>query len=125
MPEIILPYEQPPNIITNAPFNFSIDFPASSEFIVNIRNRISSLIQLAAIILAPGEQIIIDTDLQTVLIDGTHDISGLTTGSELFQLHPGLNTITFYPVFSGPVSPEVENTVPPLNVKLIWQERWL
>jgi phage-related protein len=62
----------------------------------------------------PGETMIIDTDLLQVTIEDQIEISSITKTSDFFDLIPGDNEIT------------IENDVNALlDVKTIWNNRWL
>jgi len=62
----------------------------------------------------PGGEVIIDTDIMTVLIDNIENVSSVTTDSEFFELIPGDSLFTIE-----------TDTEQELGVTIIWQNRWL
>ena len=65
--------------------------------------------------LAPGQELVIDTDTMEIFVDGAEDVSSITYDSEFFQLLPGENYLVFRDGESGRT----------LSVGLIFSARWL
>ena len=107
-------------IVTNiGPLNFV----GLSELVVSSMGDVqTSLIHLDNILLLPGEEITIDTDLLIVLFGQTHDVSSITADSEFFKFGPGINRLIFEPAYDRTPRPGPENE---LDVKILWQNRWL
>lgn len=98
---------------------------ASKIEVIQLGNTDISYIYLEGLDLAPGEEIVIDTDLLITIINGIYDVSGITSDSVFFELGPGINELIFYPeydnypeFYSDPLGNE-------LDISLIWQNRWL
>lgn len=98
---------------------------ASKIELSKLGNTDVSYVYLENITIAPGEEIIIDTDLLTVLLNGTHDVSAITADSVFFELGPGLNDLIFYPEYDNYPDLYSEPTGNELDINLIWQTRWL
>jgi len=81
-------------------------------------NRISELneeiFELKGISLAPGQTVIIDTNLLQVWINSQENVANVTTDSVFFELNPGINEIKIQTDKTGT-----------LDVTAIWQNRWL
>lgn len=70
--------------------------------------------ELEGINLLPGQTVKIDTDLLMVWINGISDVSSVTPDSTFFELLPGITTFTID-----------NNPGEPIEVDVIWQNRWL
>lgn len=100
-----------------------LNFEGLSEMIVSrIGDVQTSFIHLQNILLLPGEEITIDTDLLIVLFGQTHDVSSITTDSKFFQFGPGYNDLRFEPEYDITLRPGPADE---LDVKVLWQNRWL
>jgi len=75
----------------------------------------SDKLELLNLNLAPGDELIIDTDVLEVLFNGVPDADFVTGDSEFFQLRPGRNRIIF---MDGETARE-------LSVSIVWSNRWL
>ena len=73
-----------------------------------------NIIELIGIEFAPGDTIIIDTDLLQVLFGSKEDVSSVTSDSVFFELNPGENEIT--------IDVDAETV---LDITAVWQNRWL
>lgn len=98
---------------------------ASKLEVSRFGNTDVSYIYLEDITLAPGEEIIIDTDLLTVFLNGVYDVSAITPESTFFELGPGSNDLLFYPEYNNYPNPSVDPSGNELDINLIWQNRWL
>jgi len=72
-------------------------------------------LELQGLNLPPGGELIIDTDVLEVLLNGIPDVDAVTGDSEFFQLRPGANRIIF---MDG-------ETARNLSVTMVWSNRWL
>lgn len=106
------------------PLIISITSTSRAE-VSRLGNTDISFIYLEDITLAPGEEITIDTDLLTVLINGVHDVSAITIDSTFFELGPGSNNLIFYPEYDNYPDPYSDPLGSELDISLIWQNRWL
>lgn len=73
-----------------------------------------NVLELLNITLAPGEIVVIDTDLLQVLFGNKEDVSSVTAESVFFELNPGENEIR--------ISTDTDEA---LDVTAIWENRWL
>lgn len=74
-------------------------------------------LKLVGINLAPGQELVIDTDALTVEVNGQNKIMFLTNDSDIenFLLKPGANDITY-----------TDNAAArTINAKVLWKDRWL
>lgn len=72
------------------------------------------VLELEGIVLPSNATVIIDTDLLTVIVNGLHDVSGVTSESIFFELPP------------GEIELMVEMTpTSTMLATVIWQNRWL
>ena len=100
-----------------------IDLYGDGELdLFRIGNYYLKRLDIREVSLNPGETIIVDTDLMTVLINSEYNVSGLTNLSEFFQLKNGLNQISFNAVFDSPPHPRGDEE---LDVYVIFSDRWL
>ena len=74
-----------------------------------------SYLKLLGINLAPGQELVIDTDKMTVEINGQNRIMYLSSDSDFFKLKPGENIIQY------------TDNMPSrsLQSKVLWKDRWL
>jgi hypothetical protein len=72
-------------------------------------------LELENLNLAPGDELIIDTDVIEVLLNGIPDVDFVTGDSEFFELIPGTNRLIF---MDGETGRE-------LSVTIVWSNRWL
>jgi hypothetical protein len=72
-------------------------------------------LELENLNLAPGGELIIDTDVLEVLLNGEPDVDMVTGDSEFFELKPGNNRIVFMDGETGRQ----------LDVSIVWSNRWL
>lgn len=94
----------------------AIDLPGSGHLELERFSSLGAYIfELKGISIPPGGEIIIDSDLLSVWINGIEDVSSVTTKSVFFELHPGDNDIIF----------ETSNPNDRMNLTAIWQNRWL
>lgn len=101
----------------------NIDILGIGEFeIFRIGNTGISLLDLNGIELYPGDSVIIDTDLMSVLFGQIQDVSSLTVASTFFDLGVGLNQLTFMATYETDPNPRTNTE---LDVDIIWQNRWL
>jgi len=70
--------------------------------------------ELNSIELLAGEEVVIDTDLLTVVFGNRHDVSSITPESTFFELNPGSNNLIFDTYGSQS-----------LKVTIEWRNRWL
>lgn len=81
----------------------------------SIRIDNSEEFSLEGINLKPGQQLIIDTDMLEVEVDGEPDVDAWVSGSTFFQLKPGKNILRVY-----------DNVYQrSLNVTVLWEDRYL
>lgn len=103
--------------VKNLNFQIPITIAMSGASVFTLR-RLSALNEksftLEDINLLPGETVIIDTDLLTVLFNSIEDVSSVTTDSIFFELSPGDNEIAIN-----------TDSAEHMDVTAIWQNRWL
>jgi len=85
------------------------------SLIVNVMSMDRDELVLNGINLAPGNQLVIDTDTYDVYKNGATDVSSVTSDSVFFQLLPGENDILF----------DYDTTSGKLQVEAIFSNRWL
>jgi len=87
---------------------------AGELILKRLGNFNENVFELDGINATENDTILIDTDELTVFINSINDVSSVTTDSIFFELSPGENEIKF------------ENDGDsPMNITIIWQNRWL
>ena len=71
-------------------------------------------LELAGLVLRPGDEVVIDTDKMTVTVNGQNALKYLSADSDFFQIAPGDNTLTF--------TAQGGNKA---DVFILWKDRWL
>lgn len=91
--------------------------PAEMEMLGEANQVISgeSIIVLEGVALAPGDELIIDTEKMTVTINGINGMKHFSVDSEFFTLLNGDNVV----IYSD------NQTVRDVNIDIIWKDRWL
>lgn len=74
-----------------------------------------AIIDLTGLVLAPGDELTINTEDMTVTLDGQNGMDYFSLDSEFFTLLSGLNTLVF-------TDGETARTV---AFDIIWKDRWL
>ena len=74
-----------------------------------------TFMRLSDIVLKPGQELVIDTENMTAVIDGENAIHLLSDDSEFFFLAQGSNTITY----------SDRAAQRKINLKVMWKNRWL
>jgi len=72
-------------------------------------------IELPNLTLAPGDELIIDTDTKTITLNGTNVMRYLSRASEFFQFNPRENEIEY--ISSNPDDH--------MEVRILWKDAWL
>jgi phage-related protein len=74
-----------------------------------------AVIDLTGLVLAPGDELTINTEDMTVTLDGQNGMDYFSLDSEFFTLLSGLNTLVF-------TDGETTRTI---AFDIIWKDRWL
>ena len=100
-------------MILELPLTISMD--GTSSFLLRRLGGLNeNIFELDGIILLPGEEVTIDTDLLSVFFGFRQDVSSVTTDSVFFELSPGENDIMIE-----------TDAGEAMTVTAIWQNRWL
>lgn len=88
---------------------------ATSDNIKDLALYYYDHINLKDIVLKPGDELIIDTDLMTVTLNGQNAMRYFSSQSDFFKLAPGENIIAY----------SDDSETKEYSVDILWKDRWL